>query len=166
MNYETFQKERERIKKLPEKEQKNFYKRILDEETQENQVRLEAYFEYAALVYYEGNFRKAREILEPFAISYQSYEYSPRIISCFNLMGVASQCEGEYVLSRYFYTVALRIVEENEAVVYYTYEYNNIALTYIAQEDYEKALEYLQLAEQWLPLSDGKMGAFIIYLFE
>ena len=65
---------------------------MLEEEQQESSVRLLAYFEYAALFYYEGDFRKAREILEPFAISYQSYAYIPEMIAIFNLMGVASQC--------------------------------------------------------------------------
>ena len=161
MNIDTFQKEQERVAGLPVQEQKDFYANILETETQESGVRLEAYFQYAVLFYYEGNFRKAREILEPFAISYQSYEYIPRMISCFNLMGVASQCEGEYVLSRYFYTVALRIVRERDANQFYAYEYNNIALTYIAQKEYEKALKYIKLAEYWLPQSDGKMGAYI-----
>ncbi len=161
MNYDSFKKEKERVAELSEQEQKDFYANILQTETQESSVRLEAYFEYAALFYYEGNFRKAREILEPFAISYQSYEYVPLMISCFNLMGVASQCEGEYVMSRYFYTIALRIVEEQGADDYYAYEYNNISLTYIAQREYETALTYIQKAEEWLPKSDGKMGSYI-----
>lgn len=79
-------------------EQKAFYANILETETQESGVRLQAYLGYAVLFYYEGDFRKAREILEPFAISYQSYEYIPEMVTIFNLMGVASQCEGEYML--------------------------------------------------------------------
>ena len=161
MNYDTFLKEKERIANLPVQEQKEFYARILEEEQQESSIRLQAYFQYAVLFYYEGNFRKAREILEPFAISYQSYEYIPEMISCFNLMGVASQCEGEYVLSRYFYTLALKIVEEHKASHYYAYEYNNISLTYIAEQNYDTAYQYILLAEKWLPLSDEKMGSYI-----
>ena len=32
----------------------------------------------------------------------------------------------------------------------YSYEYNNIALTYIAQQDYVKALGYILMADQYL----------------
>ncbi|MDD6324599.1 MAG: hypothetical protein PUA72_03320 [Lachnospiraceae bacterium] len=140
MDYNTFLKEKERVKALTVQQQKDFYEKVLEEEQQESSVRLLAYFEYAALFYYEGDFRKAREILEPFAISYQSYAYIPEMIAIFNLMGVASQCEGEYVLSRYFYTLAMRVVKEQDARHYYAYEYNNISLTYIAEQNYEVAL--------------------------
>lgn len=161
MTYETFLKEKERVANLPVQEQKAFYAKILEEEQQESSIRLQAYFQYAVLFYYEGDFRKAREIMEPFAISYQSYEYIPEMIPCFNLMGVASQCEGEYVLSRYFYTLALKVIREHNEAHYYAYEYNNISLTYIVQENYETAFQYIQLAEKYLPLSDKKMGSYI-----
>ena len=161
MNYDTFLKEKERVDNLSEPEQKDFYARVLEEEQHESSVRLLAYFEYAKLFYFDGDFRKAREVLEPFAISYQSYEYIPEMIACFNLMGVASQCEGEYILSRYFYNVALKIVKEQNALHYYAYEYNNISLTYIAEQNYDVAFQYIQKAEQWLPHSDKKMGSYI-----
>lgn len=161
MNYEVFLKEKEQVKKLSVQEQKAFYAKLLETEQAETSVRLLAYFEYAVLFYYEGDFRRAREILEPFAVSYQSYEYIPEMIACFNLMGVASQCEGEYVISRYFYTVALKIVEEQQATHYYAYEYNNISLTYIAEQNYEEAFSCIRLAEKWLPQSDRKMGSYI-----
>lgn len=163
MNYETFLKEKERVESLSVQEQKDFYARILEEEQKESSIRLQAYFEYASLFYFEGDFRKAREILEPFAISYQSYEYIPQMIKCFNLMGVASQCEGEYVLSRYFYTLALKIVDEHKELNYYAYEYNNISLTYIVEHNYEQAYKYILEAEKWIEYTDKKMGA-IIYL--
>lgn len=161
MNYLTFMQERERIDKLSVEKQKEFYARVLEEEQAETPVRLEAYFDYAVLFYYEGDFRKTKEILEPFVISYQSYEYTPRMISCFNLIGVASQCEGEFVLSRYYYTLALRVIEERGETHYLAYEYNNIALTYIAEQNYEAAQEYIRLAEKYLPQSDEKMGAYV-----
>ncbi len=65
------------------------------------------------------------------------------------------------MLSRYFYTVAMRIAQEKSEETYYAYEYNNICLTYISQGQYENALEYANLAEQWLPQSDGKMNAIV-----
>ena len=161
MNYDTFLKEKERVAKLSEQEQKAFYGKILEEEKEPTSVRLLAYFNYAVLFYYEGNFKKAIEIMEQFIISYQSYDYIPEMISCFNVAGVACQCEGDYILSRYFYTVALRVCRQHDAVHFYAYEYNNISLTYIAQKNYVRALEYIKLAEEWLPHSDRKMGAFI-----
>ncbi len=161
MDHNTFLQEKERVAGLSVQEQKDFFARVLEEEQAESAIRLQAYFGYAVLFYYEGNFRRAREILEPFAFSYQSYEYIPEMISCFNLMGVASQCEGEYVLSRYFYNLALRIVEEQKETHYLAYEYNNISLTYIAEQNYETALQYIQKAEACLSESDEKMGAYI-----
>ena len=64
MNYETFMKEKDRIAELPDEEQKRFYEKVLEEEKEDSSVKLLAYFQYAVLFYYEGNFRKAREILE------------------------------------------------------------------------------------------------------
>lgn len=64
INYETFMKEKDRIAELPDEEQKRFYEKVLEEEKEDSSVKLRAYFQYAVLFYYEGNFRKAREILE------------------------------------------------------------------------------------------------------
>lgn len=161
MTYETFLKEKERVDNLPVQEQKEFYANILEKEKEPTSVRLLTYFNYAVLFYYEGNFRRTIEIMEQFVINYQSYEYIPEMISCFNVTGVACQCVGDYVMSRFFYTLALKVIKEHGAERFYAYEYNNIALTYIAQKNYEKALEYIELAEKWLPKSDRKMGAFI-----
>ncbi len=56
MNYETFRKEKDRIAELSEQEQKEFYINVLEKETLASNTRLEAYFEYASLVFYEGDF--------------------------------------------------------------------------------------------------------------
>ncbi|WP_455722001.1 ATP-binding protein [Agathobacter sp.] len=161
MKYDTFLKEKERVAKLSVEEQKKFYAKLLEEETDPTSVRLQSYFQYAVLFYYEGNFKKTIEIMERFVISYQSYEYIPEMISCFNVAGVACQCEGDYILARHFYSIALKVCRQHNAANFYTYEYNNISLTYIAQKNYVRALEYIKLAEAWLPQSDHKMGAFI-----
>ncbi len=161
MTCETFLNEKERVDKLPLQDQKEFYERVLKEEKEPTSVRLLTYFNYAVLFYYEGNFKRTIEIMEQFVISYQSYEYIPEMISCFNVTGVACQCEGDYVMSRFFYTLALKVVKEHDAEHFYAYEYNNIALTYIVQKNYTKALEYIELAEKWLAKSDKKIGAFI-----
>ena len=161
MNYETFLKEKERIADLPDQEQKDFYAKVLEEEQKESSVKLLAYFNYAVLFYYEGDFRRTIEILEPFIISYQSYEYIPEMIACFNLMGVAAQCEGEYILARYCFNLALRVVNEKKAVELLSREYNNLSLTYISEQDYETALDYIRKAEQHLPEADEDMGAYV-----
>lgn len=161
MDYDTFLKEQERIEELPEQEQKDFYEKILEEEQKETSVKMLAYFHYAVLFYYEGDFRRTIEILEPFIISYQSYEYIPEMIACFNLMGVAAQCEGEYILARYCFNLALRVVNEKKAEELLAREYNNLSLTYIAEQDYETALRYIRLAEQHLAKADEDMGAYV-----
>lgn len=161
MNYETFLKEKERIADLPDQEQKDFYAKVLEEEQKESDVKLLAYFQYAVLFYYEGDFRRTIEILEPFTISYQSYEYRPEMIACFNLMGVAAQCEGEYILARYCFNLALRVVNEKKAVELLAREYNNLSLTYISEQDYETALDYIRKAEQHLAQADENMGAYV-----
>ena len=120
-----------------------------------------ATFCYAQLFYQEGDFRRTIEILEPIVLDYQSFSYTPKLISCFNLMGVASHCETEYSVSRYFYRIALKIAQENGVKFYYSFEYNNIALSYIAQEICEDAIRNLLLAEEYLPDSDEMMGAYI-----
>lgn len=161
MKKERFLKEREKIEMQSIEEQKAFYQYWLEKEQEKSDIRLLAYFYYARLFYQDGDFRKAREILEPFVIDYQSYSYIPEMISCFNLMGVACHCEAEYVLTRYFYNVAQKIAEKEGETHYFSYEYNNIALTYIAEENFEEALQNIYLAEQYLPQSDAEMGAYV-----
>ena len=161
MDYETFQAECEQLKDAPATQQKAFYQCVLNEETDPTKVRLLSYFYYALLLYREGQFRKVREILEPLIFNYQSYEYTPELISCFNLMGVASHCEGEYELTRFFYERGMKIAKENDERSRYSYEYNNIALTYIAEGDFKNALKNILLAEQYLFECDEEMGAYI-----
>ena len=161
MNYEEFLKEIERASELSEDKQKTFYEGWLQKETGKTAVRMLAGFHLAQLYYQEGDFRKAIEILEPMVLDYQSYPYIPRMISCFNLMGVATHCETEYSVSRYFYQTALKIAREHENRFYYAFEYNNIALTFIAQEQYEAAIQSIEQAEEFLPDCDEEMGAYI-----
>lgn len=67
-----------------------------------------------------GDFRAAREILEPFVIDYQSYAYRPEIIACFNLMGVAVYCERSYALARFYIHEGLKIARENHETSRYS----------------------------------------------
>ena len=120
-----------------------------------------ASFYYGHLFYQNGNFGKVIEIMEPIVMDYQSYPYTPKILSCFNLIGVAAHCEAEYSISRFFYKIALKIAKENSAKFYYAFEYNNIALTYIAEQNYTEAIRNLEFAEDVLKDCDEEMGAYI-----
>lgn len=130
-------------KMAPAEKQKAFYKKILDEQQEPTKVRLLAYFHYALLFYQEGDFHTVREILEPLIFNYQSYRYAPELISCFNLMGVATHCEGEYEMTRYFYEWGMQNARENHVESRISYEHNNIARTYIAERDFENALHHI-----------------------
>ncbi len=67
----------------------------------------------------------------------------------------------EYALSRFYIREGLKIAQEHSEVSRYAYEYNNLAVTYLAQQDYEKALEAIREAEKNLPVSDEVMHAYI-----
>lgn len=161
MNYEEFVEQTEEVGKLPDEEQKAFYKQWLEKTHEKSEIRVLASFQYGALFYREGDFRKTIEIIEPIVVDYQSYPYTPKLLSCFNLMGVATHCETEYSISRFFYETALRVARENGAAFYYAFEYNNIALTYIAQQNYEEAIKSIECAEAVLSDCDEEMGAYI-----
>ena len=57
----------------------------------------------------------------------------------------------EYALSRFYIHEGLKIAREHSEVSRYAYEYNNLAVTYLAQQDYEKALEAIREAEKTCP---------------
>ena len=161
MSYEEFTQKEAALESAPRAEREAFYAEILEKETAKTDVRMMAYFHAALLHYREGDFRAAREILEPFVIDYQSYAYRPEIIACFNLMGVAVYCERSYALARFYIHEGLKIARENHEISRYSYEYNNLAVTYLAQHEYEKALEDIREAERHLPDSDREMHAYI-----
>ena len=161
MSYEEFTQKEAALENAPWAEREKFYADILEKETDKTDVRMMAYFHSSLLHYREGDFRAAREILEPFVIDYQSYTYRPEIIACFNLMGVAAYCECAYALSRFYIREGLKIAREHKEVSRYSYEYNNLAVTYLAQRDYEKALDAIREAEQHLPQSDKEMHAYV-----
>ena len=113
MSYEEFTQKEAALESAPRAEREAFYAEILEKETAKTDVRMMAYFHAALLHYREGDFRAAREILEPFVIDYQSYAYRPEIIACFNLMGVAVYCERSYALARFYIHEGLKIAREN-----------------------------------------------------
>ena len=161
MSYEEFTQKEAALESAPQAEREAFYAEILEKETAKTDVRMMAYFHAALLHYREGDFRAAREILEPFVIDYQSYAYRPEIIACFNLMGVAVYCERSYALARFYIREGLKIARENHEISRYSYEYNNLAVTYLAQYEYEKALEAIREAERHLPDSDREIRAYV-----
>ena len=161
MTYEEFDKRCDELENAPLPERKTFFADVLAGETEKTDVRMMAYFRYALLFYREGDFRTAREILEPFIIDYKSYRYRPEIIACFNLVGVVAYYVQEYALSRFYIHEGLKIAREHSEVSRYAYEYNNLAVTYLAQQDYEKALEAIREAEKNMPVSDETMHAYV-----
>ena len=144
MTYEEFDKRCDELENAPLQERKTFFADVLAGETEKTDVRMMAFFRYALLFYRGGNFLAAREILEPFIIDYKSYRYRPEIIACFNLVGVVAYYVQEYALSRFYIREGLKIAREHSEVSRYAYEYNNLAVTYLAQQDYEKALEVIR----------------------
>ena len=161
MNYDEFLKQKEQWDMLSTEEQKKLYEQLLKNKQEKTEVRVHASFCYGQLFYQEGDFRKTIEIMEPIVVDYQSYPYTPKLLSCFNLMGVATHCEAEYSVSRFFYETALKIARENEEKFYYAFEYNNIALTYIAEQKYKEALQNIASAEEVLKDCDEEMGAYV-----
>ena len=146
MTYEEFDKRCDELENAPLQERKTFFADVLAGETEKTDVRMMAFFRYALLFYRGGDFLAAREILEPFIIDYKSYRYRPEIIACFNLVGVVAYYVQEYALSRFYIREGLKIAQEHSEVSRYAYEYNNLAVTYLAQQDYEKALEVIREA--------------------
>ena len=112
MSYEEFTQKEAALESAPRAEREAFYAEILEKAPAKTDVRMMAYFHAALLHYREGDFRAAREILEPFFIDYQSYAYRPEIIACFNLMGVAVYCERSYALARFYIHEGLKIARK------------------------------------------------------
>ena len=94
-------------------------------------------------------------------MDYHSYPYTTKLLSCFNLIGVATHCEAEYRFSRFFYETALKIAKENHEKFYYAFEYNNIVLTYSEEQNYGESLKNLEFAEDVLKDCDEEMGAYV-----
>lgn len=161
MDYDDFLKQNEKMEQLSTEEQKAFYKQLLENKHDKTEVRVHASFCYGHLFYQEGDFGKTIEIIEPIVVDYQSYPYIPKLLSCFNLIGVATHCEAEYNVSRFFYETALKIAREHGEKFYYAFEYNNIALAYIAEQNYEEAVKSIECAEAVLKDCDEEMGAYV-----
>lgn len=161
MKYQELMKEVEGVGKLKLSEQENFYRDVLNESSNDLEVRVAATFYLGMAYYYEGNFNKAKEIIEPIILQYQSMPFVRELISAFNLMGVMLYYDGANVSSRYYYEKALQIAMEHEDVGHYCYEYNNISITYVKQEKYEEALDSILKAKEYMPCCVEDMGAYV-----
>lgn len=161
MKYQELMKEVEGVGKLKLSEQENFYRDVLNESSNDLEVVVAATFYLGMAYYYEGNFNKAKEIIEPIILQYQSMPFVRELISAFNLMGVMLYYDGANVSSRYYYEKALQIAMEHEDVGHYCYEYNNISITYVKQEKYEEALDSILKAKEYMPCCVEDMGAYV-----
>ena len=161
MKYQELMKEVEGVGKLKLSEQENFYRDVLNESSNDLEVVVAATFYLGMAYYYEGNFNKAKEIIEPIILQYQSMPFVRELISAFNLMGVMLYYDGANVSSRYYYEKALQIAMEHEDVGHYCYEYNNISITYVKQEKYEEALDSILKAKEFMPCCVEDMGAYV-----
>ena len=65
MTCEEFDKRCDELENAPLLERKTFFADVLAGETEKTDVRMMAFFRYALLLYREGDFLAAREILEP-----------------------------------------------------------------------------------------------------
>ena len=161
MTYQEFTQRSQALAAAPVQEQKDFYTTVLQTEQAKSEVRMLAYFRYALLFYNTGDYHTAREVLEPFIIEYKSYPYRIEIISCFNLIGIACLCDGEYPLARFYLNEALSLCKKKDAKARYSYEYNNLSLSYIGEQDYQNALDCILKAEQHLPDCTDDIPAYV-----
>ena len=161
MKYQELIKEVEGVGKLELSEQEEFYRGVLNESSNDLEVRVAATFYLGMAYYYEGNFKKSKEIIEPIILQYQSMPFVRELISAFNLMGVMLYYDGANVSSRYYYEKALQIAMEHDDVGHYCYEYNNISITYAKQEKFEEALDSILMAKEYMPCCIENMGAYV-----
>lgn len=156
MNHEMFLKEKTQIEKLPESEQKAYYIRWLEVHPEKTISRVDATLSYARILYREGAFRQVMEVLMPVVMNHHAYPYCEELITCFNQMGLAVNCESEYTLARHFFQLALELAETHHVTSVYAKQHNNIGLTYYDQFKLDEAAREYRLAEKWLPESSLK----------
>ena len=158
MKYEEFLK---RIEGLSIEQRKIFCEEVLKKESGNTKTAMAATFQLGAAYYYMGEFQQAKSVIEPVMMMYKKYDHIHEVNSGFNLLGAVAHYYREYELARYYYSKALQIAKENQDEVFYAYEYNNMALSYIEQEEYSKALENILLAKENLKEQDPDMGAYV-----
>lgn len=140
MDYKDFLEEKKKIENLPEADQKTYYEHWLETHTEKSVVRVCMTNAYARILYIEGYFRETMEALMPVIINYYAYPYCKEVILCFNLMGLAVNCEAEYDLARHFFQMALQIAKDHEETSEYAKEYNNIGLTCVSTRTHQPSV--------------------------
>lgn len=153
MEHEDFLKEKEKIEKLSDPEQKEYYMRWLETHTEKTAARVAVYLNYARILYQEGDFRGVIDALLPVTLNRHAYPFCEEIVTCYNQMGLAVNCESEYSLARHYFQMALTIAEEHQITSVYAKQHNNIGLTYYDQRDFESAIREYELGEKYLPES-------------
>ena len=156
MNYETFLKEQEQIEQQPDAEKKAYYLRWLDVHKEKTAARVSATLGYARVLYREGAFRQVMEALMPVVMNHHAYPYCEDLITCFNQMGLAVNCESEYTVARHFFQLALELAEAHGVTAFYSKQHNNIGLTYYDQTMLVEAEREYRLASKWMPESSLK----------
>ena len=92
----------------------------------------------------------------PVIMNHHAYPYCVEMITCFNQMGLAVNCEAERSLARHFFQMALDIAREHQVISVYAKEHNNIGLTYHDQDNFEAAVHEYEEAEVWLSESESR----------
>lgn len=161
MQYSDFIKKVKEMDSLTLVEQEKFYQAILNENKFGSDIYVAATF-YLGMVYYrDGKFSKAKQIVLPIIMEYQNISFVHEGISCFNLIGVMLYYDGAFALSRYYYEKALEIAIEHDERLRYSYQYNNISVSYMGEDNYELALETVLKAKAYLEYCDEYMGAYV-----
>ncbi len=161
MVYDDLKKEVERVSQLSLLEQEQFYLSVLEENKEQLDIFVVASFNLAKVHYYKGDFSQVKKILLPIVIEYQKYPHVYEVLSCFNLIGIVYYYDGLYVLSRYYDEKALKIAKGYDEKLRYTYEYNNISIDYMSENQYEDALKSILQAKEYLPYCDAFLGAYV-----
>lgn len=161
MNYADFKEKLEQIKDLSGEDRIDFYSNILSSEDNDDNVVVNATFYLGREYFLVGEFNKAKETLLSVTMKYQSYPYSNELVSCFNLSGIMAYYEGCYVLSRFYYDMAIKVSLDNNDKGRLANEYNNMAIDYMCEEDHEMALDCILKARDCLPYAEHSFGAYV-----
>ena len=161
MIYEDFKKEIERVDKLSVEEKIEFYSNVLNSEDNDEDVIVSSSYYLGKAYFNNGDFSSAKEALLSVIMKYQSYPYSDDLVSCFNLSGIMAYYEGCYVLSRFYYEMAIKVSLSHDDKSRLANEYNNISICYMCEDNHEKALESILKAKDCLTYAEESFGAYV-----
>ena len=156
MDCAEFLKEKEQIDRLPDPEQEAYYVKWLENNREKTVTCVNATLSYAQVLYREGKFRECIDALLSVTFDHKAYPYCKALIACFNLMGLAVNCEAERGLARHYFQIALELAQEYQATEFYAKLHNNIGLTYYDQNDFEAAGREYAEGSKWLSVSTNR----------